>query len=326
MSGQDDGVSFLEGESLPHNPVLYHEVLQAMQPRSGSRYVDCTLGAGGHALGILETSSPDGLLLGLDLDPVALKLADTRLSAFADRVILRRASYSDLLDELDRIGWTSVDGILLDLGLSSMQLDTGGRGFSFQADAPLDMRFDPDNEVTAAKLVNELSEAELAELLYKYGEERHSRKIARAIVAARPIRTTKELAEIVSSAVPGRSQRSSYGRPGIHPATLTFQALRIAVNRELDALQEVLPQAVSALASGGVLVVIAYHSLEDRLVKRFFRQESKDCICPPNIPVCVCGHQAQIVRMQRKPIRPTKDEVSRNPRSRSARMRAVKKI
>ena len=171
-----------------------------------------------------------------------------------------------------------------------------------------------------------MSEAELAELLYKYGEERHSRKIARAIVAARPIRTTRELAEIVSSAIPRRRQRSSHGRPGIHPATLTFQALRITVNRELEALQEVLPQAVSALASGGVLVVIAYHSLEDRLVKRFFRQESRDCICPPNIPVCVCGHKAQIVRMQRKPIRPTKDEVSRNPRSRSARMRAVKKI
>jgi len=322
----DEGASFRREDSLPHEPVLYQEVLQAMEPRSGGRYLDATVGAGGHAYGILEASSPSGLLLGLDVDPQAIALAEKRLAPFGERVILRKVSYRRLQEELQRLGWETVDGILLDLGLSSMQLDTTQRGFSFQTDAPLDMRFDPANRLTAAKLVNQLSQAELAELLFTYGEERHSRKIARAIVSARPIRTTRELAEIVSKAVPQRGRGSSSGRPRIHPATRTFQALRIEVNRELETLESVLPQAVEAVASGGVLAVIAYHSLEDRLVKRYFRQESKDCICPPNVPVCTCGHQAQVIRLQRKPVRPSPEEIRRNPRSRSARLRAVRKI
>jgi 16S rRNA (cytosine1402-N4)-methyltransferase len=207
-----------------------------------------------------------------------------------------------------------------------MQLDTPSRGFSFRSDAPLDMRFDPQNDVTAAELVNTLSEAELADILYIYGEERRSRQIARAIVRRRPIRTTRELANIVSGLISQDNRRTSSGKRRIHPATRTFQALRIAVNRELDALESVLPQALAALSPGGRLVVISYHSLEDRLVKRFFRRESKDCICPPRQPVCSCEHSAQLIEVTRKPIRPAEVEVERNPRSRSARLRVAEKI
>lgn len=319
MSGIDQGVP------LSHLPVLYHEVIQALEPCPGGRYVDCTLGAGGHAKGILEASSPGGQLLGLDVDPQALELAHDQLEAFSDRVILKRASYCTLKDQLEDIGWGSVDGILIDLGLSSMQIDTPFRGFSFKEDAPLDMRFDPDNPLTAADLVNQSSETELAELIYKYGEERYARRIARAIVAARPIDTTLQLAEIVLTVVPKTQKRGSTSRR-IHPATRTFQALRIAVNDELGALETVLPQTLESLGHGGRLVVISYHSLEDRLVKQFMRRESRDCICPPQQPICNCGHKAQLVEITRRPVRPSLEEVQRNPRARSARMRVARKI
>lgn len=302
-----------------HRPVLYHEIIHSLSPQRGGCYVDATLGAGGHAWGILVSSSPDGQLLGLDVDPQALELARQKLSEFGARVILVRASYTTLARQLAALEWQSVDGILLDLGVSSMQLDTPQRGFSFQVDAPLDMRFDPDNPVSAAELVNNLPEAELASLLFRYGEEHRARSVARAIVRNRPIETTGQLARIVA-------QATSSGRPGMHPATRTFQALRIAVNRELDALQEFLPQAVSALARGGRLAVVTFHSLEDRIVKQFFQQESRDCLCPPKQPVCTCGHKATLRLVNRKPIQPQEAEIRENPRARSARLRVVEKL
>jgi len=255
----------------------------------------------------------------MDRDPHALELAAQRLSIFPDRYYLVRASYRTLREQLARLGWDSVQGILMDLGVSSMQIDTPSRGFSFQSEGPLDMRFDPSQPTTAADLVNQLPEDELARILWEYGEEPHSRRIARGIVQSRPINTTRQLAEVV--------QKHSRGERGrIHPATRTFQALRIAVNEELQALTETLPQAVEALAPGGRLAVISFHSLEDRIVKQFFRRESRDCICPPDQPVCTCGHKASIVEITRKPIEATPEEVQFNPRSRSARLRVAEKI
>ncbi len=303
----------------PHLPVLYHQVIRYLQPRPGGRYVDGTLGAGGHAYGILKASAPDGLLLGLDVDPQALALAQEYLSPFGERAILREASYTTLAEQLRVLGWSSVEGIVLDLGLSSMQLDTPERGFSFQKDAPLDMRFSPRTPQTAADLVNTLPEADLADIIYRYGEERRSRRVARAIVAARPIRTTRQLAEVVARV-------THSGRPGVHPATRTFQALRIAVNQELVNIETVLPQAIAALNPGGRLAVISFHSLEDRIVKHYFRQESRDCICPPRQPVCTCGHTAQVRVLTRKPVVAQAKEIEQNPRARSARLRVVEKL
>ncbi len=309
------------GEHLPHQPVLYHEIIHALQPIQGGAYVDGTVGAGGHAWGILQASQPDGRLLGLDLDPQALELARQRLAEFGERVSLVQASYTTLSEQISRTGWEGTNGILLDLGLSSMQLDTAARGFSFAVDAPLDMRFSPQNPVSAADLVNKLPERDLANLIFRYGEERRSRQIARAIVRSRPINTTRQLAEIVLRAS-GPERRKSH----LHPATRTFQALRIEVNQELENLQSVLPQAVSALLPGGRLAVIAFHSLEDRIVKHFFQRESRDCICPPNQPVCTCGHQAILKILTRSPIRPTEEETALNPRARSAVLRIAEKL
>lgn len=313
--------STLIDKQLQHQPVLYHEIIHALQPSRGGYFVDGTLGAGGHAWGILDASAPDSLLLGLDVDPQALDLARDRLSIFGKRAILVRASYTSLPEQMAKLGWKSVAGVLLDLGLSSMQLDRAKRGFSFLTDAPLDMRFDPDGTITAADLVNTLSEQELADILYKYGEERSSRQIARAIVKARPVTRTRQLAQIVSQSAGGQNRRSHIDR-----VTRTFQALRIAVNRELESLEAVLPLAVNGLATGGRLAVIAFHSLEDRLVKQYFRRESQDCICPPSQPICTCGHKASLRELTRKPIRPQPEEVQRNPRSRSARLRVAEKL
>jgi 16S rRNA (cytosine1402-N4)-methyltransferase len=290
-----------------------------MQPHREGLYIDGTLGAGGHAWGILQASSPDGQLLGLDVDTQSLDLARTRLAEFGDRAILVRASFITLVQQVASLGWRQVDGILLDLGLSSMQLDTQARGFSFQTEAPLDMRFDPEGKICAADLVNNLDEIELAELLYRYGEEWRSRQVARAIVKARPIQTTTQLAQVVAGATSG-------GKSGIHPATRTFQGLRIAVNGELEALEEVLPKALDVLTPGGRLAVISFHSLEDRIVKRFMRKEGKDCICSPRQPVCTCGHKATLCDLTVKPVRPQEDEIANNPRSRSARLRIAERL
>jgi 16S rRNA (cytosine1402-N4)-methyltransferase len=313
------------GEPSPHLPVLYQEIILALRPRGGGFYVDGTLGAGGHAAGILQASSPDGRLLGLDVDPAAIALASRRLAAFGARVVIHQASYRSLGEHLKALDWPPADGILLDLGASSMQFDDHSRGFSFQQEAPLDMRFDPQQPVSADDLVNTLAEAELAEIIYRYGEERKSRQVARAIVKTRPIHTTRQLAEVVARVV-NAGRKSSPGKGHIHPATRTFQALRIAVNAELEALEAVLPQAVAVLAPGGRLAVIAFHSLEDRIVKNFFRQESRDCLCPPRQPVCTCGHHAVIRQVTRQPIRPERAEVEHNPRARSARLRVAEKL
>ena len=311
-------------DGLFHRPVLYHEIINALQPKEKGLYVDCTLGAGGHAWGILDLSSPTGKLLGLDVDPQSLIIAKERLAAFGSRAIIVQASYITLIQQLSNMGWSKVDGIVLDLGVSSMQFDTTERGFSFRYDAPLDMRFDPNSLVTAADIVNSLPEKELADLLFQYGEEKRSRKIAKMIIASRPILTTGQLANIVTRAF--EKVKRSPSRNSIHPATKTFQALRIAVNHELDALETVLPQAVSALVPGGRLAVIAFHSLEDRIVKHFFRRESRDCICPPKQPQCTCDHYAQIIEITRHPLMPTPEEKKSNPRSRSARLRIVQKL
>lgn len=309
-----------------HRSVLYQEIIHELRPRQNGYYVDATVGAGGHAWGILQASSPSGRLLGLDVDPQALELARHRLQEFGERAVLVRASYIALSEQLADLGWAEVDGILLDLGMSSMQVDTAERGFSFLVEAPLDMRFDPDNPVRAADLVNELPESELADIIYHYGEERRARQVARAIVAARPIHTTVQLAQVVSRVVRAVSRSKDRQQHGIHPATRTFQALRIAVNRELDALEAVLPQCIKILTTGGRLAVIAFHSLEDRIVKQFFRRESQDCICPPRQPVCTCGHKASLKEISRRPITPQSAEIEQNPRARSARLRVAEKL
>jgi 16S rRNA (cytosine1402-N4)-methyltransferase len=303
---------------MPHQPVLYHEIILALQPKNEGLYIDGTLGAGGHARGILEACAPDGRLLGLDVDPQALALARKTLAPYGERARLLQASYDSLNEVLAETGWEKVDGILLDLGLSSMQLDTPERGFSFQHDAPLDMRFDPASPTTAGDLVNTLPQDELADLIYRYGEERGSRRIAQAIVKARPLRTARQLAAVIESVLPRRGH--------LHPATRTFQALRIAVNQELERVENVLPQAVAALKSAGRLAIISFHSLEDRLVKEYFRRESRDCICPPRQPVCTCGHKATLKEISRKPIAPGEAEIAANPRARSAKLRVVEKL
>jgi 16S rRNA (cytosine1402-N4)-methyltransferase len=305
-------------DPLPHLPVLYHEIITALRPKNTGKYLDATVGAGGHACGILDASSPLGELLGLDLDPQALAIADQRLERFKGRYTLIQASYTSLLEQMQLLGWKAVDGIIIDLGLSSMQLDTAGRGFSFRLDGPLDMRFDPAQGLSAADLLNQCGEQELADIIWRYGEEPQSRRIAKAILQARPLTTTRQLAGII--------EKNVKGKPGkIHPATRTFQALRIAVNQELQTLETFLPRAVQALAPGGRLAVISFHSLEDRIVKQFFVQESKDCICPSSQPVCTCQHKASLERITKRSIVPQAQEMTDNPRARSARLRIVEK-
>jgi len=301
----------------PHLPVLYKIIIPALQPKSSGRYVDGTLGAGGHAAGILAQSAPAGELLGLDLDPQALAIARQKLAAYAGRVHLVEASYLQMQDEAGKLGWQAVDGIVLDFGVSSMQLDEPERGFSFLSDGLLDMRFGPSTALSAADLVNTFSEEDLADIIFRYGEERFSRRIARSIVGNRPINTTKQLADLILTSI-GKKER-------IHPATRTFQAIRIAVNGELEAIEKVLPLAVSLLKPGGRLAVISFHSLEDRIVKEFFRRESRDCICPPRQPVCTCGHTAIIREINRKPIQADEEETKINSRSRSAKLRIAEK-
>jgi 16S rRNA (cytosine1402-N4)-methyltransferase len=301
-----------------HAPVLYEEVLAWLQPRPDGHYIDATLGGGGHASGILAGSAPNGRLLGLDADPDAIAFASDVLRPFGERVVLKAANARHLGAIAPPLGFSQVDGVLLDLGLSSRQLADAERGFSFSQDGPLDMRLNLSQGQKAADLVNHLSETELADLLWRYGEERNSRRIARAIVAARPLTTTGQLADLVAQTV-GRREK-------IHPATRTFQALRIAVNDELEALDQALPQARDLLRPGGRLAVIAFHSLEDRLVKRFYQRESRDCLCPPEVLVCVCEHQATLRVLTPKPVRPTADEIARNPRSRSARLRVAERL
>ncbi|MEI6290809.1 MAG: 16S rRNA (cytosine(1402)-N(4))-methyltransferase RsmH [Chloroflexota bacterium] len=302
----------------PHEPVLLKTIITALQPYSPGRYIDGTLGAGGHSFQILEESLPLGELLGLDLDPQAIDLAADKLSKFGSRAHIVQGSYTDMQAEAKKLGWNSVDGILLDFGVSSMQLDTPERGFSFLQDSPLDMRFSPLTKSSAADIVNTFAENELSEIIFKYGEDRNARKIARLIVNNRPLYTTGELANLLSAHFGNRER--------IHPATRTFQALRIAVNDELGSIHTVIPIAVNLLKPGGRLAVIAFHSLEDRLVKEFFRRESTDCICPPRQPICTCGHKASVKELNRKPIEADESEKQLNSRARSAKLRIAEKL
>ncbi|MFI5254385.1 MAG: 16S rRNA (cytosine(1402)-N(4))-methyltransferase RsmH [Candidatus Limnocylindrales bacterium] len=308
-----------------HEPVMVEEVMQALSPIPGSDHVDATLGGGGHAVRILEASAPDGRLLGLDADPAAIERCATRLAAYGDRVVLRQTNFEALASVAPEAGFASVDGMLMDLGLSSFQLADAGRGFSFRAEGPLDLRFDPTRGRPASALLAELGERDLSTLLRAYGEEPHAVRIARAIVAerrVRPLSSADQLAALVVRSVP--TPRA--GRRRIHPATRTFQALRIAVNRELEVLPTALAAAVGLLRPGGRLVVLAYHSLEDRIVKRFLAAERRGCICPPELPVCVCGRSPRLRPIGPRPAFPSAAEVGRNPRARSARLRASERL
>jgi 16S rRNA (cytosine1402-N4)-methyltransferase len=301
-----------------HTPVLLAEALKALAVQPGGRYIDCTLGGGGHAAAILEHSSPGGQLLGIDADPFALETARERLQPYKESTLLVNDNFVNLQSICIKYDFFPVHGILLDLGLSSLQLNGGDRGFSFQHDSPLDMRFSPGQKVSAADIVNSTPETRLAQIIRAYGEEGHSHRIAREIVKERPIRTTRQLAELIEKSI---------GRRGkIHPATKTFQALRIAVNHELEYLESVLRQAVDLLGYEGRLVVISYHSLEDRIVKQFMHKESIGCVCPPGTPVCICGHTARLRLVNKKVIIPADEETRTNPRSRSAKLRAAERI
>lgn len=307
-----------------HVPVLVGEVLHFLSPQPGGRYIDATAGGGGHSWALLAASSDeasparDGRTLSLDADPAAVERVRRRLQEFGDRSVVAHANFRQVAAVARRHGFDQVDGIVLDLGLSSDQLELEARGFALSVDSPLDMRFDPSQDLTAAQLVNTLAEGDLADLIYTYGEERLSRRIARAIVQSRPVETSAQLATVVERAV-GRRGR-------LHPATRTFQALRIAVNDELGALAEALPQAVDLLRPGGRLAVIAFHSLEDRLVKRFMQRESQDCICAPQVLVCQCNHRASLRLVTRKPVQPSAEEIASNVRCRSAKLRVAERL
>ncbi len=302
-----------------HIPVLLKETIEALAVQPGGRYIDCTLGAGGHAAAILDSSSPGGQLLGIDADPEAIKVAEEKLEAYRGSVLLANGNFVNLQAICFKYDFYPVHGILFDLGLSSLQLGDNSRGFSFQCDGSLDMRLSPSQQVTAADIVNTLSESELAHLIKTYGEEDYSHRIAHHIVGERPIRTTFQLVQTIERAIPQRRGR-------IHPATKTFQALRISVNNELEYLETALKQAADLLGFAGRLVVISYHSLEDRIVKQFMHRESKDCICPPRTPSCVCGHKAGLSLINRRVITPSLTEVRLNRRSRSARLRVAERI
>jgi 16S rRNA (cytosine1402-N4)-methyltransferase len=304
----------------PHASVLLAEVLEALQPQRypEGRFIDGTLGAGGHAAALLS-AAPRARLLGIDRDPRSLAVARERLASFGERVIFAHTNFDQMAALAAQHAFAPVDAILLDLGFASMHVDDSERGFSFRSDAPLDMRYDPQSGVpSAADLLNTLSAEALADLLYTYGEERESRRLARAIVAARPLQTTRQLAELIERVMPRREK--------IHPATRTFQALRIAVNDELGALERVLPQTLALLRRGGRVAIISFHSLEDRIVKQFFARESADCLCPPRQPRCTCGHQATLRLITHKPITPTEAEIAANPRSRSAKLRVAERL
>ena len=306
--------------SVPiHVPVLLDEVIEGLQAWQGGDFVDCTIGSGGHAAAILEKSLPSGRLLGIDADPEAIKIGQHRLSNYSGGVTLVNDNFVNLEAICTRYHFHPVDGILFDLGVSSLQLDTAERGFSFHLDAPLDMRFDPGQSLTASDIVNGYSEQELAKLIEKYGEEHHSRRIARRIVQNRPIATTVELARLVGQ-VPGSR------RARIHPATRTFMALRIAVNSELQNLELALKQTINVLRPRGRLAVISYHSLEDRIVKQFMRYAASSCVCPPGAVVCRCGHVPTLKLISRKVIKPTSLEIESNPRSRSAKLRIAERL
>ncbi len=312
-----------------HVPVFVERVLEILRPEAGKRYLDGTLGGGGHSEQLLERSSPDGQVLGLDWDEDAVQAAQHSLKRFEDRLVIRWAKFTAAREILEEIGWEKVNGILLDLGLSSHQIESPERGFSFKAKARLDMRMDRRQSLDAYRVVNTFPMTELERIFREYGEEPLARRIALAIDAARrrrAIETTWELVEIVTSVARKGKSRSAQGRYRIHPATRTFQALRIAVNQELENLATFLENAYEMLLSNGRIVVISFHSLEDRLVKKAFQKWSRSCLCPPRLPLCRCGWSQKAKVLTPKPLLPTREEIRTNPRARSAKLRAVEGV
>jgi 16S rRNA (cytosine1402-N4)-methyltransferase len=308
-----------------HVPVMADEVIAMLAPRAGTLHIDATVGGGGHAARILAASDPDGRLLGLDADGAAIASVRARLAGYGDRLRLHQANFRQLATVAPAEGFGAVDGCLFDLGLSSDQLADAARGFGIRTGGRLDMRFDTTRGVPAADLIASLDTAELTALFRRYGEEPFAGRIARAIVEARrtaPVETAEELAGLIERVAPARAP----GRRRVHPATRVFQALRIAVNEELEALQEGLAAAVTLLRPGGRLVVLSYHSLEDRIVKRFLQTERRGCICPPEAPVCVCGHEPRLRLVVSKGLVPEEAELAVNPRARSARLRAAERL
>jgi 16S rRNA (cytosine1402-N4)-methyltransferase len=313
----------LGGRGAPHRPVLLRETIELLAAERGGLFVDCTVGLGGHSEAILQ-ASPATQVLGIDRDSEALELARKRLARFASRFRAVHADFRDITRVLATAEVGLVRGIVADLGVSSLQLDSPSRGFSFRHQAPLDMRMDMTSGETAAQLLGRLSEVEIARIIFEYGEERRSRRIARLIVERResgaPVETTRDLAELVERAVgPVKKRR-------IHPATRTFQALRIAVNRELENLEEFVAAAVDLLEPKGRLAVISFHSLEDRIIKRTLARLSGRCQCPPRLPVCACGAKRILELLTRRPVTPSESEVSANPRARSAKLRVAEKL
>jgi 16S rRNA (cytosine1402-N4)-methyltransferase len=310
-----------------HLPVLVDEVLASLAIGPGSSVADCTVGGGGHAERLLEATSPDGRLLGIDADRAAISEAERVLERFGQRVVLVQANFEAIYDVAAGAGFEQLDAVLFDLGLSSYQLADPRRGFSFAADAPPDMRFDETSGPSALELIHRSTERELAAILATFGEERRAGRIAKAIVAARseerPM-TSAELAALIATVAPPRRGSADAGR--IHPATRTFQALRIAVNREVEVLSTGLVGALAALRPGGRMAVISYHSIEDRIVKRFIARESRDCIEDPKPPVCTCGHRAQVRAVTKGVITAGPSEVRRNRRARSAKLRVAEKL
>lgn len=311
-------------DAQPHRSVLLREVVDLLDPAPDAVVVDATLGAGGHAEALLERLGPEGRLLGIDRDPVAMRLSGERLARFEDRFTPLPGRHEDIVEVLRDAGSFAVDGIVADLGVSSMQLDAAERGFSFLRDGPLDMRMGPDADTTAEQLLADAPVEELVRILREYGEEKLAVPIARAIVRRReqePIRRTADLAALVEQTAGPRARRYR-----IHPATRTFQAIRIAVNGELDGLERFVRDACSMLRKGGRLAVISFHSLEDRIVKHSMRDLANRCVCPPALPVCGCGRENFVARVTRKAVRPDEVEMDANPRSRSARLRVVERI
>ncbi len=308
-----------------HESVLLEEVIHYLKPRPNQNFIDCTLGGGGHTLPVLKRILPKGKILGIDLDPLSIEAAKNKAGSLESNLILVRDNFKNLKSITDVYKFHKVNGILLDLGISSAQLQDQQRGFSFLAEGDLDLRFSPDLKLTASEIINTWDNKKIYEIFKNFGEEKLARPISQRIIEIRqkkPITSPKELVGIISDIY----KKYYRGKSRINPATKIFQALRIAVNEELQNLEQVLPQAVKLLAKKGRLVVISYHSLEDRIVKNFFRQESRDCICPPSIPTCQCNHQKTLKIITKKPIIPTDEEITRNPRSRSAKLRVAERI